>query len=124
MTGHDDLATAFDDWVAGGATTDEVQVAHGHDLDTWPVAAVSYELADWLAVLPDRTAGHLRLPVGATYAHAARLLFVLRHDGAPDHPAAVTMLRTLDAITFRRAWRQVDDAVAALTRAPGHSSVA
>lgn len=124
MATRDDLVEAFEAWVLDPARGDTVEVlthlsAGRLVTDQWPVAAVAYELADEPAPLPDRVGTILRLPETATWAHAARLLWSLRHDPqqpAVDHAAAVRALQVLDAVALQRLWRVVDAEVAGLGR--------
>lgn len=84
MTTHDDLLTAFDEWVLDPGRGPEVEVpVHlqrgGLARDRWPVADVLYELADDDSPVSSRVAAALQLPVTATYALAARILWATRH---------------------------------------------
>lgn len=127
MAIRDDLVEAFEAWVLDPARGDVVDVPTHQPAgplvtDQWPVAAVAYELADEVRQLPDRTGTILRLPEGATWAHAARLLWAIRNDAEDavgGHADAVVRLQVLDAVAFARLWRRVDAEVARLA-GPGH----
>lgn len=84
MTSHDDLLTAFDQWVLDPLRGSEVEVpVHlrrgGLASDRWPVVDVLYELADDASTVSSRVAAALQLPVDATYGLVARMLWTTRH---------------------------------------------
>lgn len=83
MTTHDDLVIAFDQWVLDPHRGRDLEVAvhlrRGVASDRWPVVEVLYELADVARPVDERVRVALQLPVAATYAVAARLLWATRH---------------------------------------------
>ena len=117
------LADAFARWVLQPTHDDVVTVPAFQDdtgawVDALPAATITYELADFSRPLPDEVGAALRLPVSATYAHAARLLWCLREDESLHTPTYEATLRTLQALTpeeFRQYYRVVDEAVDAVT---------
>lgn len=132
MLARTDLADAFADWVLAPRRDDMVPVpAHrdvdGVHVDALPAATVAYELSDHSEPLPEPVAVALRLPVSATFAHAARLLWCLREDESlpcSSYDAAVHILQSLPPEDFRRYYEVVDEAVDASTTTlpvwPGH----
>lgn len=84
MTSHDDLLSAFDQWVLDPQRGPEVEVpVHlrrgGLACDRWPVVDVLYELADDASTVSGRVAAALQLPLDATYGLVARVLWTSRH---------------------------------------------
>lgn len=103
----------FRSWVAdhGGETSHD-----HHDCErpeaTWSVGELLYELWDDLEELP--TAERMGLPRGSTYAHAARLIWVLRDDDvfpASTHAEVVGLLQGHPNGHVAAAWRDIDEAL-------------
>jgi hypothetical protein len=123
MIARPDLAAAFAGWVLSERRDDLVPVpphrdADGVHVDALPAATVAYQLADHSRTLPESVAIALRLPVSATFAHAARLLWCLRDDetqGCRTYDEAVRTLQSLPPVEFRRYYDVVDEAVDAVT---------
>lgn len=123
MIARDDLAHAFADWILTPQRGDTVSVpvhrdADGVHVDALPAATVAYELSDHSEPLPDAVGVALRLPAGATYAHAARLLWCMRDDeslACQNYDDAVHQLQSLPPESFRRYYDVVDQAVDAVT---------
>lgn len=118
-----DLMEAFDTWVLFTTHDDEVQVPVHLDathvrLETVPAATLTWELADQVEPLRESVGVALRLPVSATYAHAARLLWCLREDDAfacDSYGEAVRRLQSMPSDRFGRYWHAVDVAITSMT---------
>lgn len=123
MLPRPDLAAAFAEWVLSDRHDDMVPVPPHRDddgvhVDALPAPTVAWELSDHSAPLPDAVGLALRLPAGATFAHAARLLWCLRDDETLNcwtYDEAIRALQTMPAATFRRYYDVVDEAVDAVT---------
>lgn len=123
MIARHDLAHAFAEWILTNHRGDTVPVpvhrdADGVHVDALPAATVAYELSDHSEPLPNAVGVALRLPAGATYAHAARLLWCMRDDealGCRTYDEAVHRLQSLPPDAFRRYYDVVDQAVDAVT---------
>lgn len=125
------LEQVFVAWIESGPRSDRVPVLgggrHPHDPGTvrdWPVSAVLYELWDDRRPVPAGPAAELGLPSGASFAHAARLLWCLCEDDlfpARTHVQAVRYLRALPADIAATYHRAIAEALDRIAPEPGDS---
>lgn len=124
------LEQVFVAWIESGPRSDRVPVLsggrHPHDpgsVRDWPISAVLYELWDDSRPVPSGPAAALDLPAGASFAHAARLLWCLCEDDlfpARTHAEAVRYLRTLPADVAHTYHRAIAEALDRADLDPGH----
>jgi hypothetical protein len=86
--------------------------------EVWSIQELLHCLWDDLTPLPDAVRASMGLPPGATHAHAARLLTILRVDDtfpATSHGDVVTRLGMLPPAEVDCYWQAVDEAISAST---------